>query len=119
MKKKFYPDYLIEVLFFAILTFELILILSLLYPPLIGREIDPLSAYQARPEWYYLWLFWILRYFSTEMVFVGGFLLPVAVVVFLILIPWIDKKLGWRLTALLGGGVLLLFIIATIIEAFL
>lgn len=118
MKKKFYPDYLIEILFFAILTFEVVLILTFLFPPLIGREIDFLAAYQPRPEWYYLWLFWILRFFSTDTVFIGGLLLPSGIIAFLIFIPWLDKKIGWSLTALIGLIFFLLFIIATIIEAF-
>ncbi len=117
MKKKFYPDYLIEILFFAILTFELILILTFIFPPLIGREIDLLVAYQPRPEWYYLWLFWLLRYFSADTVFIGGVLVPLSIVSFLILVPWIDKKIGWKFTALIAFTFLLIFLIATIIEA--
>ncbi|MCX7724372.1 MAG: hypothetical protein N2042_03885 [Thermodesulfovibrio sp.] len=116
MKKRFYPDYLIEILFFAILTFELILILSFLFPPIIGREIDFTSAYQPRPEWYYLWLFWLLRFFSTDTVFVGGILIPLFIILFFAFIPWIEKKIGWILTALIAFGFLILFIIATLIE---
>jgi len=118
MKKKFYPDYLIEILFFAIITFEIILVLAFLFPPLIGREIDFLSAYQPRPEWYYLWLFWLLRFFSTDTVFIGGVIIPALIVAFLIFIPWIERYIGWRLTALIGIAFFLLFIIGTLIEAF-
>lgn len=118
MKKKFYPDYLIEVLFFALLTFELILILSFLFPPLIGREINFVSTYQPRPEWYYLWLFWILRFFSADKAFIGGILLPLSMIAFLIFIPWIEKKIGWKATAFIGFVLFLLFSIATIVESF-
>lgn len=117
MKKKFYPDYLIEILFFAILTFELILILSFIFPPLIGREIDFIAAYQPRPEWYYLWLFWLLRFFSTDTVFIGGVLLPLGIVSFLIFLPWIENKIGWKLTAFIALTFLLIFLIITFIEA--
>jgi quinol-cytochrome oxidoreductase complex cytochrome b subunit len=119
MKKNFYPDYLIEILFFIMITFELIIVLSLLFPPLIGREIDFTSAYQPRPEWYYLWIFWLLRFFSTDRVFVGGVLIPFTLVAFLICIPWLDKKIGWITTAIIGLLFLLLFIIATLIEILL
>ncbi len=117
MKKKFYPDYLIEILFFALLTFELILILAFVFPPTIGREIDFLSAYQPRPEWYYLWLFWLLRFFTTDTVFIGGVLIPLMGIGFLILVPWLDLKIGWRLTALIGLIFFLIFIIGTTWEA--
>ncbi len=116
MKKKFYPDYLIEILFFAILTFEVILLLSFIFPPVIGREIDFISPYQPRPEWYYLWLFWLLRFFSTDTVFIGGVIIPLICILFLICIPWLDKRIGWRWTAILGFIILLLFIVGTIVE---
>jgi len=118
MKKKFYPDYLIEILFFAILTFEIILLLAFLFPPVIGKEIDFTSAYQPRPEWYYLWIFWLLRFFSTDMVFLSGVVIPLFIIGFLIFIPWIERYIGWKLTALLGLLFFLLFLIGTLIEVF-
>ncbi|GAB5046450.1 hypothetical protein [Thermodesulfovibrio sp. TK110] len=117
MKKKFYPDYLIEILFFAIITFEIILVLAFLFPPVIGRKIDFTAAYQPRPEWYYLWLFYLLRFFSTDTVFIGGFLVPFILVIFLLCIPWLDKKFGWTFTAIIGLIFLFLFVVTTIIEA--
>ncbi|MGB9710667.1 MAG: hypothetical protein ACPLZA_04120 [Thermodesulfovibrio sp.] len=117
MKKKFYPDYLIEILFFAIITFEIILILAFLFPPVIGREIDFTAAYQPRPEWYYLWLFYLLKFFSTDKIFIGGVLLPFTLIAFLMLIPWLEKKIGWKLTSFIGLIFLLLFIVTTIIQA--
>ncbi|MCS7203152.1 MAG: hypothetical protein NZ809_01685 [Thermodesulfovibrio sp.] len=119
MKKKFYPDYLVEILFFAIITFELILILAFVFPPQIGKEIDFLGSYKPRPEWYYLWLFFLLRFFPADTVFIGGILIPLVVLSFLIFIPWIDKKIGWRLTALIAFAILVLLIVATLIEGLL
>lgn len=118
MKKKFYPDYLIEILFFAFLTVELILILAFLFPPKIGREIDFLIPYQPRPEWYYLWLFWLLRYFPTDKVFIGGVLIPISIIAFLMFIPFIENKIGWKLTAMIAFVLLLFLILITIIEVF-
>ncbi len=118
MKKKFYPHYLTEIIFFAFLTFELILVLSLLFSPKIGREIDFQVPYQPRPEWYYLWLFWLLRYFPSDKVFIGGILIPLSIICFFMLIPWIERKLEWKLTAILALGLLLFLTIITIIEIF-
>ncbi|WP_028844785.1 hypothetical protein [Thermodesulfovibrio thiophilus] len=116
--KKFYPDYLIEILFFAIVTFELILVCAFIFPPVIGREIDLTAAYQPRPEWYYLWLFWLLRFFSSQTVFIGGLLIPLIIIIFLISIPFVEKYIGWKFTALIGLSFFLLFLIGTFIEAF-
>ncbi|WP_297213946.1 MULTISPECIES: hypothetical protein [Thermodesulfovibrio] len=116
MKKKFYPDYLIEVLFFTVLTFELIIILTFLFPPLIGREIDFTASYQPRPEWYFLWLFWLVRFFSGDMMFIGGVLIPTIFIAFFMMIPWIEKKLGRKITIILAAVIFIILAYSTLIE---
>lgn len=116
MKKKFYPDYLIEILFVALLTFELILVLTFLFPPTIGREIDFMATYQPRPEWYFLWLFWLVRVFSSDLLFLAGVLIPFLIISFLLMIPWIESKIGWRLTAMIAFAIFLVFLYATVTE---
>lgn len=106
--KRFYPDYLLEILFFVFIIIELDVVLALLFPPSIGREINFISPYQPRPEWYYLWLFGLLRYFYGGFAVVGGIIIPLLAIVSLFLIPWIDKRLG-RVSATIIIVILLLF----------
>jgi len=113
-EKRFYPDYLVELLFTAFVVFELALVLALLYPPSIGRQIDFSAQYQPRPEWYFLWIYQLVRYFPGRTAFVGTVLLPIVAVLALILIPFLDRGERGRLKALLVGITLaLLFVVFT------
>jgi len=102
-QKEFYPDYLIEILLVIFLIVELIVILALSYPPPIGRQIDFSTPFSPRPEWYFLWLYQLIRYFPGTRIVIGTTVIPLAAVLVLILIPFIDKgKLG-RLKVVVVG----------------
>jgi len=107
-QNEFYPDYLIEILLVVFLIVELIVILALFYPPTIGRQIDFSTPFSPRPEWYFLWLYQLIRYFPGSRIVIGTTVIPLAAVLVLILIPFIDKgKLG-RLRVVVIGILLLL-----------
>ena len=107
-QNEFYPDYLIEILLVVFLIVELIVILALFYPPAIGRQIDFSTPFSPRPEWYFLWLYQLIRYFPGSRIVIGTTVIPLAAVLVLILIPFIDKgKLG-RLKVVVVGILLLL-----------
>lgn len=107
-QNEFYPDYLIEILLVVFLIVELIVILALFYPPTIGRQIDFSTPFSPRPEWYFLWLYQLIRYFPGSRIVIGTTVIPLAAVLVLILIPFIDKgKLG-RLKVVVVGILLLL-----------
>ncbi len=115
-ERRFYPDYLFEIILVIFLTIELLLCLALLFPVEIGRKIDFTAAYQPRPEWYFLWLYQLVRYFHGPFTFVGTVIIPSAAVILLIILPWIDRGNRGRLKALLvAGTVLLSFVILTLI----
>ena len=60
-------------------------------PPLEGPA-DPTDAnYIPRPEWYFLGLFQLLKYFPGKWEVVGAIVLPGVVAAFLALLPWIDR----------------------------
>jgi quinol-cytochrome oxidoreductase complex cytochrome b subunit len=118
-EKRFYPDYLFEIILVIFLTVELLLCLALLYPKGIGRAIDFTVPYQPRPEWYFLWLYQLVRYFHGPFIFVGTVVIPVAVVTLIIMLPWIDRGRWGRLKALfIAGAIFLSFIILTLIPLF-
>lgn len=117
-KKDFYPDYLIEILITIFVIVELMLFLALLFPPAIGRPIDFSAPYQPLPEWYFYWLFQLVRYFSGALTFLGAVLFPVAAFLTLMLIPFIDRGKRGRIIALCTGfGLLVVFIVLTLIPA--
>ena len=56
----------------------------------LGPPAEPSAAYgAARPEWYYLFLFQLLKHAPTE--FIGAIVIPGAVMTFLFLLPLIAK----------------------------
>lgn len=60
-------------------------------PPLEGRA-DPTDAnYIPRPEWYFLSLFQMLKYFPGKWEIVGAMVIPGLAAAFLALLPWIDR----------------------------
>ena len=90
-KKEFYPDYLIEILLVIFFTVELVVMLALIYPPNIGRQIDFSTPFSPRPEWYFLWLYQIIRYFPGKWIVIGTMAIPGTMVLMLIFIPLIDR----------------------------
>lgn len=118
-EKSFYPDYLIEILFVVFFIIEAVLILSLLYPPVIGRQIDFTAGFQPKPEWYFLWLYQLVRYFPGRTAFIGTVIIPLLFIAMLLLIPYLDRGRHGRTLALITGLLLILsFIILTLIPAF-
>ena len=99
-EKRFYPDYLSEILLVVFITLELLLSLAMLFPRGIGRPIDFTSPYQPKPEWYFLWLYQLVRYFPGNWAFLGTVVIPAMAVFLLIYLPWIDRGRRGRQKAL-------------------
>ena len=76
-EKAFYPDYLVEILLVIFLTVELVTVLALLYPQAIGRQIDFSTPFSPKPEWYFLWLYQLIKYFPGRSIIIGTLILPV------------------------------------------
>lgn len=110
-QKAFYPDYLIEILLVIFLIVELIVVLALLYPPDIGRQIDFSTPFRPRPEWYFLWLYQLIRYFPGTRIVIGTTVIPLTAVLVLILIPFIDRGKWGRLKVVIVGTLLLLSLV--------
>lgn len=110
-QKEFYPDYLIEILLVIFLVVELIAFLALLYPPPIGRQIDFSAPFSPKPEWYFLWLYQIIRYFPGKWITIGTTVIPLTAILMLIFIPLIDRGKYGRLKVVIAGIILLLSLV--------
>lgn len=89
--KKFYPDYMSEILIVIFLTLGIVFILSMLFPSSIGREINLVAPYQPKPEWYFLWLYQMVWYFPGKWAFIGTVVIPLLAIALLLYIPYIDR----------------------------
>jgi ubiquinol-cytochrome c reductase cytochrome b subunit len=79
--------------------------------PGLESPADPSSSdYIPRPEWYFLGLFQLLKYFPGKLEVIGALVVPGVVMTLLAALPWLDrgKSRGWRdrsviLAAFVGG----------------
>jgi ubiquinol-cytochrome c reductase cytochrome b subunit len=78
----------------VVVTVVLLAVVALAWlgmPPLEGPA-DPADAgYIPRPEWYFLGLFQLLKYFPGKWEVIGAIVIPGLVAAFLALLPWIDR----------------------------
>lgn len=115
--KKFYPDYLAEVLFVVLVCIEILLIIALLYPQPIGRRIDFTRPFQPLPEWYFLWIFQLVRYFPGKSAFVGTLGVPLLCLLSMFSIPYIDRGRNGRIKATITAcGLVAVVVIFTVLS---
>jgi ubiquinol-cytochrome c reductase cytochrome b subunit len=62
------------------------------------------SEYPARPEWYFLSLFQLLKYFPGKQEMIGTIVIPSAILVVMLLIPLFDRVLPRGLAHFLACG---------------
>jgi cytochrome b6-f complex subunit 4 len=105
--KTFFPYYFFEVAVVALLTLEVVLLLAALFPPAIGREIDLSAQFSPRPEWYFLFLYELTKYFPGKWTFIGAVVLPGLAFGLILLAPFLDsgseRALSRRQTAAVAG----------------
>ncbi|MCA9450869.1 MAG: c-type cytochrome, partial [Candidatus Omnitrophica bacterium] len=66
--------------------------MSYLYPIDLGPKADPLLNYPARPEWFFRWLYQLLKYFTGSAQIIGTLVIPGMVGLILFLIPFADRS---------------------------
>lgn len=58
----------------------------------LDAPADPSTTFIARPEWYFLFLFQLLKYFQGSLQIVGSVILPGLASTYLALLPWLDRS---------------------------
>jgi quinol-cytochrome oxidoreductase complex cytochrome b subunit len=116
----FFPYYFFEITLITMFTIEAVLVLAVLFPPAVGREIDFSAQYSPRPEWYFLFLYQLTKYFPGRWTFVGAVVLPGLAFSALLLAPFLDsaESTAFRQrkpVAIAGFGLLVAVIVLTIL----
>jgi ubiquinol-cytochrome c reductase cytochrome b subunit len=88
----FYPKQLFKDAVFLLLVFTALVIVSTLAPAALGPQARPGSDFLARPPWYFLPLFQLLKYFSGPLTLIPTVILPAVLFLLLFLLPFIDRK---------------------------
>jgi ubiquinol-cytochrome c reductase cytochrome b subunit len=84
----------------CVLVFAALLAIALLRPAPLEAVADPTdSGYVPRPEWYFLALFQLLKYFPGKLELIGTVLLPGLGTALLFALPWIDRGRDRRIGA--------------------
>jgi ubiquinol-cytochrome c reductase cytochrome b subunit len=104
-KKKFYPGQVFKDTAAVFAVFVVLFALAAFVEAPLGQIADPNdTAFVPRPEWYFLFLFQILKFFEGSLEIVGAVVLPTLAVLALAALPFIDRsrfqRVGERLTAM-------------------
>lgn len=97
--RPFWPDIILEDLVIATIVFAALLILAVARGAPLEAPADPTNAdYIPRPEWYFMFLFELLKYFPGRLEWLGVVLLPLAAFLALLFLPLLDRGPERRLT---------------------
>jgi mono/diheme cytochrome c family protein len=90
---KFWPNVIYEDLLVTFAVFIVLIMLATFVGVAGEPKADPSdSAYIPRPEWYFLFLFQLLKYFPGSLEWIGTFVLPVIAVGVLFFLPFLDRN---------------------------
>jgi ubiquinol-cytochrome c reductase cytochrome b subunit len=103
-REKFFPKQVFKDTVGVFAAFMVLFILALIAKLPLEKLADPTdTAYVPRPEWYFLFLFQLLKFFKGPMEAIGSTVLPGLAVLVLFAVPFIDRgpmvRLGKRLFA--------------------
>ncbi len=90
----FYPSFLFKEIFVMMLVFILVaVILAIYFPVGLGDPADPTDTlFIPMPEWYFLSLYELLKFFPGKIEFLATAVIPAGGIILLILLPFIDKN---------------------------
>lgn len=88
----FYPNAVVKDAVVALVIFLILVGLSAFFKAELQAPANPADAsYVPRPEWYFLFLYEILKFFPGNLIVVGVIILPSVVFLILFLLPWLDR----------------------------
>ena len=113
-KKRFFPVQVFKDTVAIFIAFAVLFTMAMVARVPLEQMADPTdTSYIPRPEWYFLFLFQILKVFNGPLEIVGSVVLPGLAVLALILVPFIDRsklvKVSQRTVAI---GIVLLAAVA-------
>lgn len=89
----FFPDILFKDAVASLLVFLLLVVLAYFVGAPLEPRADPAdTSYTPRPEWYFMFLFQLLKYFPGNLEVVGVVVIPTLAVILLFLLPFLDRS---------------------------
>jgi mono/diheme cytochrome c family protein len=89
----FFPDIIFKDTVAVLILFIILVALAYFIGAPVEARADPNdTTYTPRPEWYFLFLFQLLKYFPGNLEVIGAMILPGLFILLLIILPFIDKS---------------------------
>lgn len=90
--RPFFPYQAARDITMAVLVGVVLVALAWYGAPELEPPADPAASdYVPRPEWYFLGLFQLLKYFPGRLEVIGALVVPALVMTLLALLPWLDR----------------------------
>lgn len=113
----FWPKQVLLDAVFSVAVVALLLFVAIRVGAPLQAPADPSSNFIARPEWYFLFLFQLLKYFEGPLQIVGTVIIPGAAATFLLALPFLDRgpsrrikdRLPW--IGAVGAGMLVIVLL--------
>jgi ubiquinol-cytochrome c reductase cytochrome b subunit len=91
-QEMFFPGQLLwDMIAMAVTSVILVLLTFKTHGADLFAPAQPASNFVARPEWYFLPLFQLLKYFEGPLQIIATVIIPGGLAVFLALLPWLDR----------------------------
>lgn len=112
-----FPNQIFKDTAFMLLVFLALVVLAILAPAPLEPQADPTdSTYNPRPEWYFYFVFQLLKIFEGKLELIGTVILPNLAIAGLLLLPFLDRSPerhpAKRKPMLIGGAIVVAAIIA-------
>ncbi len=89
---QFWPDVVLDDLRLSVLVLLVLIGLAVFAGVPTEPRADPTdTAYIPRPEWYFLWLFELLKFFPGHLEWIGAVVFPGLLVLLLVLVPFLSR----------------------------
>lgn len=89
----FFPDALFKDAVVSLIVFLILVALAYFKGAPLEARADPADAtYTPRPEWYFLFLFQLLKYFPGNLEVIGVFVIPTIAILVLFFLPLLDRS---------------------------
>ncbi len=90
----FFPKVPFQAIFYIAATFAVLIFLALTNPAPLQEPADPLNhaLIDPRPEWYFMFLLQLLKYFQGPFIPIGTVIIPTLLVLLLLLLPFYDRN---------------------------
>jgi ubiquinol-cytochrome c reductase cytochrome b subunit len=90
----FFPKVPFQAIFYILAIFGVLIFLALTNPAPLQDPADPLNhaLIDPRPEWYFMFLFELLRIFQGPLIPLGTVIIPTIVVLLLLGLPFYDRN---------------------------